>query len=125
MAANTKDQKQVSSSAGYRNYALKILKSLIPLIVILAIFTLIDIFFVSGWSEMKFFTPGNLTQVIGQTVVIAIGAVGMTFIIVSAGIDLSVGSLVALAGVMSTWTVMAILNAISLLLWPLASQRES
>ncbi len=109
MADNTPPV-QPSSSARRRSYSVKILKSLIPLIVILAIFTLIDIVYVSGWSEMKFFTPGNITQVIGQTVVIAIGAVGMTFIIVSAGIDLSVGSLVALAGVMSTWTVMAVLN---------------
>ncbi|MBZ0257910.1 hypothetical protein K8I31_17735, partial [bacterium] len=101
---------QTSSSSGFGNYILKILKSLIPLIVILAIFTLIDIFVVSGFADMKFLTPGNIAQVIGQTVVIAIGAVGMTFIIVSAGIDLSVGSLVALAGVMSTWAIMAVLN---------------
>lgn len=98
------------SSSVFGNYILKILKSLVPLIVILTIFTLIDIFVVSGFADMKFLTPGNIAQVIGQTVVIAIGAVGMTFIIVSAGIDLSVGSLVALAGVMSTWAIMAVLN---------------
>lgn len=109
MSENHSNMKTPSSS-GFGNYILKILKSLIPLIVILAIFTLIDIFVVSGFADMKFLTPGNIAQVIGQTVVIAIGAVGMTFIIVSAGIDLSVGSLVALAGVMSTWAIMAVLN---------------
>ncbi|MEW6234682.1 MAG: ABC transporter permease [Candidatus Omnitrophota bacterium] len=45
------------------------------------------------------FSFQNFSNVFGQTVVIAIAAVGMTFIIVSGGIDLSVGSLVALAGV--------------------------
>lgn len=83
---------------------------LFALVLIIAVFTIIDIFYVSGFWEMKFLTPGNIAQVIGQTVVIAIGAVGMTFIIVSAGIDLSVGSLVALTGVMATWTIMFLLD---------------
>src|ERR1700687_5331201 len=49
-------------------------------------------------------TPGhylsafNLRVVLGQTVIVAIGAIGMTMIIVSGGIDLSVGSVIALTG---------------------------
>ncbi|MBI1389972.1 MAG: ribose ABC transporter permease [bacterium] len=84
---------------------------LLALIVILLVFTVIDVFFISkGVSNMKFLTPGNFSQVIGQTVVIAIGAVGMTFIIVSAGIDLSVGSLVAFTGVTSAWAITGLLK---------------
>jgi ribose transport system permease protein len=46
-----------------------------------------------------FLTVSNLLNVVEQTSINAIVAVGMTFVILSAGIDLSVGSIVALAGV--------------------------
>lgn len=46
-----------------------------------------------------FLTVSNLLNVLEQTAINAIVAVGMTFVIVSGGIDLSVGSVVALAGV--------------------------
>ena len=46
-----------------------------------------------------FLTVSNLVNVVEQTSINAIVAVGMTFVILSGGIDLSVGSLVALAGV--------------------------
>ena len=42
----------------------------------------------------------NIKTVLSQTVIVAIGALGMTMIIVSGGIDLSVGSSVALASVL-------------------------
>jgi ribose transport system permease protein len=46
-----------------------------------------------------FLTFSNLLNVAEQTSINAVVAVGMTFVILSAGIDLSVGSIVALAGV--------------------------
>jgi ribose transport system permease protein len=46
-----------------------------------------------------FLTISNLLNVLEQTSINAVIAVGMTFVILSAGIDLSVGSLLALAGV--------------------------
>ena len=46
-----------------------------------------------------FLTVSNLLNVAQQTSINAIVAVGMTFVIVSGGIDLSVGSIVALSGV--------------------------
>jgi ribose transport system permease protein len=46
-----------------------------------------------------FLTISNLLNVLEQTAINAIIAAGMTFVIISAGIDLSVGSLLALAGV--------------------------
>jgi ribose transport system permease protein len=46
-----------------------------------------------------FFTVGNLLNVAQQTSINAIVAVGMTYVILSGGIDLSVGSMVALSGV--------------------------
>jgi ribose transport system permease protein len=59
-------------------------------------------------KPLRFLTFLNLGNIISQTSVVAIAAVGMTFIIVSAGIDLSVGSLIALTGVygafIALWT---------------------
>jgi len=46
-----------------------------------------------------FLTLSNLLNVAAQTSINATVAVGMTFVILSAGIDLSVGSIVALSGV--------------------------
>ena len=45
-----------------------------------------------------FFTVSNLVNVVQQSAIIAIVAAGMTFVIISGGIDLSVGSIVALCG---------------------------
>jgi ribose transport system permease protein len=46
-----------------------------------------------------FFTVSNLLNVAQQTSINAVVAAGMTFVILSGGIDLSVGSIVALSGV--------------------------
>ena len=53
-------------------------------------------------SEVRpfLFTGGNFKIILIQTVIVAIGALGMTIIIVSGGIDLSVGSVVALTSVL-------------------------
>jgi ribose/xylose/arabinose/galactoside ABC-type transport system permease subunit len=51
---------------------------------------------------MIFFQWGNLTDVLRQVSVIGVIAVGMTFVILTAGIDLSVGSIVALTGCVAT-----------------------
>lgn len=62
-------------------------KSLIALLVLIAI--------VSTLSP-NFFTINNLFNILQQTSVNAIMAVGMTLVILTSGIDLSVGSLLAL-----------------------------
>ncbi|HEX9654880.1 MAG TPA: ribose ABC transporter permease [bacterium] len=46
-----------------------------------------------------FFTVSNLLNIALQTSINAIIAVGMTFVIITAGIDLSVGSILAFAGI--------------------------
>jgi ribose transport system permease protein len=47
----------------------------------------------------SFFSPGNLELIARQTAVVCAAALGMTMVIVAAGIDLSVGSVVALTTV--------------------------
>jgi ribose transport system permease protein len=49
----------------------------------------------------SFLTRENLINVVNQNADIAIIAIGMTMVIITAGIDLSVGSLLALSGVMT------------------------
>jgi ribose transport system permease protein len=55
---------------------------------------------VVGLATDTFFTPSNLVNVMRQNTFIAILAAGMTFVILTGGIDLSVGSVVALSGVL-------------------------
>lgn len=52
-----------------------------------------------------FFTPGNLLNVAYRITDIGIIAIGMTMVIITAGIDLSVGSLIALSSVVATWLI--------------------
>ena len=49
----------------------------------------------------RFLTSSNLTNVIVQSSVVGIVAVGATFVIITAGIDLSVGSVVVLASIVA------------------------
>ena len=49
----------------------------------------------------RFLTPSNLMNIALQTSIIAIIAIGMTFVMLTAGIDLSVGSVVALCGALA------------------------
>src|ERR1700730_8822488 len=65
---------------------------LIFLIVLMAGFAL---------GEPRFLTPLNLFNVLRQVSIYGLLAVGMTFVILTAGIDLSIGSLVAFAGLVA------------------------
>jgi ribose transport system permease protein len=56
-------------------------------------------------STDRFLTLANLLDVGRRVSVINIIALGMTFVIVTGGIDLSVGSVVALAGVAGAWSL--------------------
>ena len=78
-------------------------KSLIALLVLIAI--------VSTMSP-NFFTVNNLFNILQQTSVNAIMAVGMTLVILTSGIDLSVGSLLALTGAIAASIVGIEVNAL-------------
>lgn len=53
----------------------------------------------------NFLKAGNLLNIANQIAVIAIIAIGMTMVIITGGIDLSVGSLLALAAVGTSWFI--------------------
>ncbi|HKD10751.1 MAG TPA: ABC transporter permease [Thermoanaerobaculia bacterium] len=52
-------------------------------------------------SPERYLSATNLRVILAQTVIVALGAIGMTVIMVSGGIDLSVGSSIALTGVVA------------------------
>ncbi len=53
----------------------------------------------------NFLKKNNLLNIANQIAIIAIIAIGMTMVIITAGIDLSVGSLIALSAVICTWLI--------------------
>jgi ribose transport system permease protein len=59
-------------------------------------------------SWPTFLLADNLRNVANQITVIAIIAIGMTMVIITAGIDLSVGSLIALSAVVVAWVAGAL-----------------
>jgi ribose transport system permease protein len=59
----------------------------------------------------NFLKPDNLLNIANQIAVIAIVAIGMTLVIITGGIDLSVGSLIALSAVVGTLLIRDVAGA--------------
>lgn len=94
-----------SSLAEWRRFAVAELGALAGLALLCLVLALLT---------DRFWTASNLLNIPQQIAVIAVMAVGMTFVIISGGIDLSVGSMVALTGL-----VMAILmKELEFPVWP-------
>ena len=81
-------------SLGSRDF-LKAIRPFAGLFVVLLLFAL------DGELRSLFFKGSNFKMILTQTVIVAIGAMGMTMVIVSGGIDLSAGSVVALCSVVT------------------------
>jgi ribose transport system permease protein len=77
----------------------------------------IGLFSIPSETREIFLSYHNFKIIFTQTVIVAIGALGMTLIIVSGGIDLSVGSAIALTSVVgalliqSGWNTLAVVIA--------------
>ena len=87
----------------------------------LGLFLVVGLFSLSPSVRPYFLTGANFKIILTQTVIVAMGTLGMTVIIVSGGIDLSVGSVVALASVVganalvktaSPWTAVLLCTAV-------------
>jgi ribose transport system permease protein len=87
-----------------RSSAGAVLNRLAPflgLILVLAIFSLLpDV-------QARFLRPANFLSVATQSVIVALGALGMTLIIIGGGIDLSAASNIALSSVIAAYAVNA------------------
>jgi ribose transport system permease protein len=76
----------------------QIIRALGPFLILAFVLVLFAII-MNADSRSTFFSLYNFKTILTQTVIVAIGALGMTMIIVSGGIDLSVGSVIALTSV--------------------------
>ena len=100
VVAETKTDWTIVNSSIARNW-LNRLAPFLGLLLVIIIFTILI-----GEPE-KYLSLRNLRTVLAQTVIVAIGAIGMTIIIISGGIDLSVGSAIALTGVITALDINA------------------
>src|SRR4029077_5735713 len=73
------------------------LQRLLPFLTLIVLFVGLSIA-----SPDHFLTKTNLSSVVRQTAVINLMALGMTLVIVSGGIDLSVGAILAMGGLLGT-----------------------
>jgi ribose transport system permease protein len=84
----------------------------------LGLIVVIGLFSLPRETREFFLTYHNFKIILTQTVIVAVGALGMTMIIVSGGIDLSVGSAIALTSVVGAlliqrgWGPAAVLAAV-------------
>ncbi len=81
----------------------KLVRELLPFGSLILIICVLSV-----WQPESFLTLDNFLNVFRRSSVYGIIAVGMTFIIISGGIDLSVGSLLALAGMVAAQSMIAI-----------------
>src|SRR5262245_50721746 len=72
------------------------IKRLLPFLSLIILFVGLSI------ASPHFLTNTNLSSVVRQTAVINIMALGMTMIIITGGIDLSVGAILAMGGLLGT-----------------------
>ncbi len=71
----------------------------LALVLVIAVFALLTA------EPSRYLSPFNLRIVLSQTVIVALGAIGMTIVIVGGGIDLSVGATIALTGVVAALAI--------------------
>ncbi|HSQ24066.1 MAG TPA: ABC transporter permease, partial [Pyrinomonadaceae bacterium] len=94
MVAETNNDWTISGTTTARNWLNRLAPFLGLLLVIIVFAILIG-------APEKYLSLKNLRTVLAQTVIVSVGAIGMTIIIISGGIDLSVGSAIALTGVIT------------------------
>ncbi|HYO31063.1 MAG TPA: ABC transporter permease [Thermomicrobiales bacterium] len=112
-AAGANATERVLGSGGRRSAATAFL---LRYGIVLALLALAAFF---AWRSPVFLTNDNLLQVLLQASVNSIVALGMTFVIITAGIDLSVGSTAALAGMVAATAMKTGLLG-TVLPWPVA-----
>ena len=68
---------------------------------------LVALIVIMSFANSAFLTPRNLLNVTKQASITTIIGVGMTFVLITGGIDLSVGSVMALSGTLAAATAVA------------------
>jgi len=94
-------QVQTKSDATTERSIMKIISYQIKDKAIWIVFLALFLFF--SLATDRFFNPSNLLIVLRQVSMYGIAAIGMTFVILTAGIDLSVGSIISIVGVVCAY----------------------
>src|SRR6476659_2708244 len=81
--------------------SVRILGPFIGLLLVILVFAVLT------GDPAKYLSPFNIRIVLSQTVIVAISAIGLTLVIISGGINLAVGSNIALAGVVTALSINA------------------
>jgi ribose transport system permease protein len=84
---------QMRTGPGSNSLSLKLRNNLLPILILVVVVAAVAVLVPS------FFQPNNMLNVGRQSAIVGIIAVGMTFVILTGGIDLSVGAILALSGV--------------------------
>jgi inositol transport system permease protein len=90
-AADLRPERRIDTLGVLRRYG-----TLMFLLLLIAFFS---------WENPRFLTLHNVANVLTEVSIFGIVAVGMTFVIITGGVDLAVGSLLALAGMAGAWVV--------------------
>jgi ribose transport system permease protein len=69
--------------------------------VVLVVLVLMTVFF--AITQDQFLTGGNISAILTSSSILWIAAMGLTFVMLAGGFDLSIGSMLALAGVALGW----------------------
>jgi ribose transport system permease protein len=104
----TSDRSQASKRQAWRNF-IQVAGILPILVVICIVFSLVS---------PSFLSPGNLINVIRQASINIVLATGITFVILTGGIDLSVGSILGVTAVVGV--LVSLIPGIGLLAIPAA-----
>lgn len=99
----TPDPTDAIEAAPRRRFSAGSLMNVLGPFLILLFVTGLFAVIMAGDVRETFFSIYNFKIILSQTVIVAIGALGMTMIIVSGGIDLSVGSVIALTSVLAAY----------------------
>jgi ribose/xylose/arabinose/galactoside ABC-type transport system permease subunit len=101
--ANIKGSIDPGSVATSWNSLMGLLRPFVALFMVTLLFCVAD-----QWmhgKDAKFATEQNLRNITTQTAIVAVAALGMTVVIIAGGIDLSVGTAIALSATMLAWSL--------------------
>ena len=100
--SSSQPEVSVAPNQGRRGISLRKVVEIEGATVLAALFLLVVF---SSIFAPRFLTPDNLTNVLVQSVFVVILGIGMTFVLVSGGIDLSVGSTMGLSAAVTIYSI--------------------
>ena len=104
-ASNTTSEEIVPNEARWLSWGsiVGVIRPFFALLTVTLLFCVAD-----QWThgkEARFATEQNLRNITTQTAIVAVAALGMTVVIISGGIDLSVGTAIALSATILAWSL--------------------